>query len=64
LLLLRRLIQDESAQDLIEYGLLAATIGIAGITVVPLIPDLMATAYETWSGDVNDNWIPCDPGGC
>ncbi len=32
----RSLRRDESGQDVLEYGLLAVIIGIAGIAVVPL----------------------------
>jgi Flp pilus assembly pilin Flp len=64
LLLIRRLVQDDSGQDLIEYGLLGSTIGIAGVAIMPLIPNLIQTAFELWTDNVYANSTPCDPGGC
>jgi Flp pilus assembly pilin Flp len=49
--LLRQLVQDDSAQDLIEYALLTGIIAIAGILLFPTIQSSMATAYQGW----NDN---------
>jgi Flp pilus assembly pilin Flp len=62
-LLIERLIHDESGQDIIEYGLLGATIGIAGVAIMPLIPDLLQAAFDQWSGNVYDNSTPLDPAG-
>jgi hypothetical protein len=61
LLLIKRLAQDDSGQDLLEYGLLGATIGIAGVAIMPLIPDLIQAAFDLWSGNVYDSSTPADP---
>ena len=45
---LRRLISEEDAQDLIEYALLSAFIGLAGVTVFSGIGAAMGTAYDSW----------------
>ena len=45
---LRRLISEEDAQDLIEYALLSAFIGLAGAAVFSGIGTVMGTAYESW----------------
>ena len=58
-----RLVADDRGQDVIEYGLLAAIIGIAGILVLPAIGDAMGTAYSAWGADSYEIWCPDDPGG-
>lgn len=61
--LLVRLAVDDGGQDLIEYGLLAAIIGIAGILVLPIIEAKMDAAWDLWTGGAYDDWCPDDPGG-
>ena len=39
---------DDSGQDLIEYALLTAIIGIAGLLVLSALPTTMGTAYNSW----------------
>ena len=56
-------VADDSGQDIIEYGLLAATIGVAGILVLPEIGDAMGAAYSAWGADSYEIWCPDDPGG-
>ena len=45
---LARLISDESGQDLIEYALLSAFIGLAGVSAFNVIGSTMQTAYTNW----------------
>jgi Flp pilus assembly pilin Flp len=45
-----RFLTDDSAQDLIEYALLAAFIGIAGWAAVMSIDEIVAAAYGNWTG--------------
>jgi pilus assembly protein Flp/PilA len=59
--LLRRFLEDESGQDLIEYGLLAAIIGIAGVLVLPLIAPKMGNAFSSWGTQIYNAWVPPDP---
>jgi Flp pilus assembly pilin Flp len=61
--LLIRLVIDDRGQDLIEYGLLASIVGIAGILVVPTIAEKMDAAFESWIVGAYDDWCPDDPGG-
>jgi Flp pilus assembly pilin Flp len=61
--LLVHLVVDDRGQDLVEYGLLAAIIGIAGILVFPQIEAAMDAAYSTWADGAYDQWCPDDPGG-
>ena len=49
---------------MIEYGLLAVIIGLAGILLFPTIVGKLSAGY-TWSNtEVQADWHPCDPGGC
>jgi len=59
---LRRLICDESGQDLIEYGLLASIISIAGVLLFPSIKSAMDTTFGNWGTKVYNLWVPKDPG--
>ena len=58
---LRALLLDESGQDIIEYGLLASIIAIAGILVLPTIATKMGVAFQNWGTEVYDLWAPDDP---
>ena len=58
-----RLAFEDHGQDLVEYALLAATIGIAGAVAWPAIVDSMGTAYLGWDTGVQDLWEPVDPVG-
>ena len=53
---------DESGQDLIEYGLLASIIAIAGVLVFPTIRTKMGSAFGNWGTDVYNLWEHNDPG--
>jgi Flp pilus assembly pilin Flp len=53
---------DEHGQDLIEYALLTATIGVAGAAVWAAMGPAIAAAYTTWGTGVNNQWETPDPG--
>jgi Flp pilus assembly pilin Flp len=57
----RRFLADECGQDLIEYGLLASIIGIAGYLVLPLIGPKMDAAFRNWGTQTYNIWVPDDP---
>jgi Flp pilus assembly pilin Flp len=59
--LFRRLLTDDRGQDLVEYGLLAAIIGIAGSLVLPQIAPKMAGAFNQWGTQVYNAWQPPNP---
>jgi Flp pilus assembly pilin Flp len=61
--LFARLVFDETGQDLIEYGLLAATIGIAGVLIFPLIQAKLGPAFSRWGSSVQGICTPANPGG-
>ena len=56
--------RDERGQDLVEYALLTAIIGISGVLIIPLILPKMADNYLDWNTNTQNAWEPCDPGGC
>ena len=60
----RLLRRDDSGQDLLEYAILAATIGIAGILVFPTIVEKLSDNYSDGNAQMQTDWQPCDPGGC
>ena len=49
--LLRRFLNDESGQDLIEYGLIAALIALAAVTIMGSIGNSLASVFT----DINSN---------
>jgi Flp pilus assembly pilin Flp len=64
---IRRLLQflfDESGQDIIEYGLLAALIGTVGVLAWTNIQSQMFSHYTGWGAGVNTlSACTPDPGG-
>jgi Flp pilus assembly pilin Flp len=61
--LLRRLIREDGGQDLIEYALLTAAIGLAGVAVWPVITTAIGVNYQGLDGRTQDIWEMPDPGG-
>jgi Flp pilus assembly pilin Flp len=62
--LLARFIAEDSAQDLVEYALLAAFIGIAGWAVLMTLPNVMGATYGSWidpTVGVPSRWDPPEP---
>ena len=54
-------ITDDSGQDLIEYALLTAIIGISGVLILSTLSTTMGTAYNSWNKAGQDAWQPCPP---
>lgn len=61
--LLTRLARDESANDIIEYALLAMFIGVIGAAVWTSIQANIATAYRSYDTGVQAIWETPDPAG-
>ena len=59
----RRLRGDEQGQDLVEYALLVALIGLAALVAAPLIEQAIATGYGSYNTNIQDRWEIADPGG-
>lgn len=61
---LARFMAEEGAQDLVEYALLAAFIGIAGWAVLMTLPNVMGATYSSWTDPtvgVPSRWDPPEP---
>ena len=56
-----RVIADDSGQDLIEYALLTAIIGISGVLILSTFSTAMGTAYSGWNTAGQNAWQPCPP---
>jgi Flp pilus assembly pilin Flp len=50
--LLQRLITDDGGQDLIEYALLSALIGVVGILAWNNVGTAIGTTYSGWDSGV------------
>jgi Flp pilus assembly pilin Flp len=58
---LRWLASDEDGQDLIEYALLTATIGLASAAAWTLIGPAIGVAYFNWNTNLHNLWQSPDP---
>jgi Flp pilus assembly pilin Flp len=52
MLYIKGLLQDDSGQDLVEYGLLAAFISIASIATIRLIGPLVVALWDVIEGAI------------
>jgi Flp pilus assembly pilin Flp len=52
---------DDGGQDLIEYALLTAIIGIAGLLALSMFSTIAGTAYNSWNAAGQNAWQPCPP---
>jgi Flp pilus assembly pilin Flp len=57
----RRFLTDEAAQDLVEYALLSAFIGLAGAAAFGILANTLGTAYGNWNVGVQGLWEPPNP---
>ncbi len=60
---LRLLLRDDAGEDVIEYALLAAFIGLAGAAVMMLLSQTLGNTYSSWVGGVQGLWEPPAPAG-
>ena len=60
---LRRLLSDDSGQDLIEYLLLASFIAIASWVGLQLLETAMNVTYQSWDKASQDAWEVPEPVG-
>ncbi len=56
-----RLVSDQAGQELIEYGLLVVTIGLAGALLLPIIADKLGAGYRAQDAAIQADWIPDAP---
>jgi Flp pilus assembly pilin Flp len=59
---LARFVADDSGQDVIEYALLTAFIGVAGIAAWNAITGSLETAYKSYDTGVQSIYEPKAPG--
>jgi pilus assembly protein Flp/PilA len=57
-----RFIRESRGQDLVEYALLAALIGIAATAAAPTLQTAIGSAYTTWTTANQNEWRIPDPG--
>jgi Flp pilus assembly pilin Flp len=58
---LNRWFADRRGQDLIEYGLLGASIALAGFLVLTTMDDVINAVYTSWDAATQAIWEPEDP---
>jgi Flp pilus assembly pilin Flp len=58
---LRRLLEKDEGQDLVEYGLLTGIVMATGIVIFTTISTQMGAAYDTWGTQIEDRWVPPPP---
>jgi Flp pilus assembly pilin Flp len=57
-----RFVRDCRGQDLVEYALLVALIGIAATAAAPTLEGAIRSAYTIWNTQNQDQWRVPDPG--
>jgi Flp pilus assembly pilin Flp len=61
---LGRFVGGEAGQDLVEYALLAAFIGVAGWLALSVIDDAVGSTYLSWLSTTSGApalWAPAEP---
>ncbi len=56
--LIVRLIRDEQGQDLVEYALIVAAVGLALITTVNQLSQGVVSLYQSITGDLSSIGAP------
>ena len=56
-------VRDEAGQDIVEYALLTAVIGLVGFVTWQAVTAGIGTAYQGWDTGTQDLWEPANPGG-
>ena len=59
--LLSRLVKEERGQDIAEYAMLAAFVGICGLIAWGIIQGVVRDAYIAWDTTDQNNWEPPPP---
>ena len=60
----RRFVRDDSGQDLLEYALLVAFVGVAGWAALSAIGPTVSTTYASWVSPTTGApslWEPAEP---
>jgi len=59
--LLRRLLDEEWGQDLLEYTLLGATVALAGLLALSTFGTVINAVYTSWGVATDGLWYPQAP---
>jgi Flp pilus assembly pilin Flp len=59
--LFARFLKEDAGQDLIEYALLTATIGLASAAAWTTIGPTIRNAYSSWNDNLYNLWASPDP---
>ena len=57
-------VAEDGGQDLVEYALLVAFVGLAGWAILTTLPNLMGATYSSWMDPtvgVPARWDPPEP---
>jgi Flp pilus assembly pilin Flp len=54
-------VRDERGDDLVEYALLAALIGVVGVLAFNTVSGKMSNAYTGWNANAQSQWVPDAP---
>lgn len=58
-----RLVDDQRGQDLVEYALLTAAVGLVAIATWPAVATAIGAAYRALDANTQGLWEPPPPGG-
>ena len=59
--LFARFLKEEAGQDLVEYALLTATVGLASAAVWTMLGPTIRSAYLSWNNNLYNLWQSPDP---
>jgi Flp pilus assembly pilin Flp len=59
--MLIRLLRETSGQDLLEYAMLTALVGLVGVAAWLLMETRIGQAYTQYDAGTQDLWAPPDP---
>lgn len=60
--LVRRLLAEDTGQDLVEYALLAAFVALASIAGINAVQAALQTTYTSWNAGMQNCWQMPAPG--
>ena len=61
--LLRRFVKADDGQDIVEYALLAALVGLAGLAALNQVQTAVGNAYTAWGSNTQELSCMPAPGG-
>ena len=58
----KRFLRDDRGQDLVEYALLTAIVGLSGVLAFAAFSGRMGSTYRAWNDAMQAAWRPPPPG--